>query len=299
MYERHYGLRKKPFSLLPDPSFLYLGERHGMAMRMLEYGLLSQAGFLVITGEIGAGKTTLIRHLLAQAEPDTAIGLVSNTHPGFSSILPWLLQSFGLRAGDDPVAMHDAFLQFAVGRYAKAERLIIIVDEAQNLRMEALEELRTLSNMNADQDQLMQIILVGQTGLRDSLRRPDMVQLAQRVVVDYHLAALSRAEAGEYIDHRLKRAGAMREIFDARAKDRIYHYSGGIPRLVNMICDTALVHGYAENRAAIGLDIVDDVARDREKGGITPFRSMDGSGNDDDRADGEWGGPSRRLHDGK
>lgn len=275
MYEAFYGLREKPFTLLPDPGFLYPSKKHQMALTLLEYGLMNQAGFTVISGDIGAGKTTLIRHLLDNMDRQLTVGMISNTHSSFGELLQWVLMAYGLEhANMDKVAMYQAFVDFIIEQYARNHRTVLIVDEAQNLSPEALEELRMLSNINADKDQALQVILVGQPELRDTLRRPDLIQFAQRVAVDYHLGPLSGKETPGYIRHRLEVAGGNPELFDEGACAAIHRFSGGVPRLINLLCDTALVYGYAEQLDTINEELVTEVAREKQEGGIFPtFRS--------------------------
>ena len=271
MYEAFYGLREKPFSLLPDPSFLYFTRKHQLTLTMLQYGLTNQAGFTVISGGIGTGKTTLIRHLLNNMEQDTTVGLISNTHSAFGDLLQWVLLAYNLDYKDrDQVDMYRTFVDFMIREYAEKRRTILIVDEAQNMSAETLEELRMLSNVNADKDQVLQVILVGQQELRDTLRRPELVQFAQRISVDYHLTALDAEETVAYIAHRLQVAGGPPNLFEHEASAAIHRYSGGVPRLINLLCDTALVYGFAEQRATIDARLVDDVARDKRQGGIFP-----------------------------
>jgi general secretion pathway protein A len=271
VYEGFYGFREKPFSILPDPSFLYFSRKHSMALDLLEYGLMNQAGFNVITGEIGTGKTTLVRFLLNQLEPDITVGLISNTHRSFGELLQWILFAFKLdHRGKEKVEMFQNFLDFLIEQYAQNRRTLLIVDEAQNLSVDTLEELRMLSNVNADKDQVLQVILVGQAGLRDTLRRPELEQFAQRIAVDYHLEALDQQETRAYIYHRIKVAGGGEgiKIFRAAACDAVYEYAQGVPRLINLLCDTALVYGFAEQKLTISPRIVEEVARDKRKGGI-------------------------------
>lgn len=271
MYEKFYGLREKPFSLLPDPTFLYPSEKHSMALVLLEYGLSNQTSFSVITGGIGTGKTTLIRQLLSQLDRDVTVGLISNTHRSFGELLQWVLLAFNLEyAGKDKVEMYQRLVDFLIGEYAKNRRTVLIIDEAQNMAPETLEELRMLSNINADKDQVLQIILVGQAGLRDTLRRPDLEQFAQRIAVDYSLEPLNLDETRGYIRHRLQVAGGDPDLFDAAASEAVYRHSGGTPRLINQICDTALVFGYAEQVAQIHAPLVNDVVQEKLKGGIFP-----------------------------
>ena len=271
MYEKFYGLREKPFSLLPDPSFLYPSEKHSMALVLLEYGLSNQTSFSVITGGIGTGKTTLIRQLLSQLGRDVTVGLISNTHRSFGELLQWVLLAFNLEyTGKDKVGMYHLLVDFLIGEYAKNRRTVLIIDEAQNMAPEALEELRMLSNINADKDQVLQMILVGQAGLRETLRRPDLEQFAQRIAVDYNLEPLNLDETHSYIRHRLQVAGGDPDIFDTAACEAVYRHSGGTPRLINLLCDTAMVFGYAEQAAQIHAPLVEDVVHEKLKGGIFP-----------------------------
>ena len=271
MYRKFYSLREKPFSLLPDPAFLYPSHQHSMALVLLDYGLSSQASFSVITGGIGTGKTTLIRHLLAQLGRNVTVGLISNTHRSFGELLQWVLLAFNLKhTGTDKVDMYKILVDFLIGEYAGNRRAVLIIDEAQNMAPETLEELRMLSNVNSEKDQVLQIILVGQAGLRDTLRRPDLEQFAQRIAVDYHLEPLTPGETREYIRHRLQVAGGDPDLFDEAACEAVYRYSGGTPRVINLLCDTALVYGYAEQVTRVHASLVEDVAREKLAGGIFP-----------------------------
>jgi putative secretion ATPase (PEP-CTERM system associated) len=280
MYQRFYGLREKPFSLLPDAGFLYPSRQHQMAITLLEYSLLSQTSFTVVTGAIGTGKTTLIRHLLNRVEQDVTTGLITNTHPSFGDLLQWILLAFGLDyRGKGKVEMFQTLVDFLIAEYAQRHRTVLVVDEAQNLSTEALEELRMLSNINADKHQVLQMILMGQPGLRTMLRRPDLEQFAQRIAVDYHIEPLDEEETQAYIGHRLKVAGCpSQDLFTAAACSAVYENSNGIPRLINLLCDTALVYGFAGQRTRIDADIVETVASDKRQGGIFPTvisRSLD------------------------
>jgi general secretion pathway protein A len=272
MYESFYGFRERPFSIIPDPSFLYFSPKHSMALDLLEYGLMNQAGFNVITGEIGTGKTTLIRYLLNHLGQDVTVGLISNTHRSFGELLQWILFAFNLEwRGRKKVEMFQTFLDFLVQQYSHNKRSVLIVDEAQNMSADTLEELRMLSNVNADKDQLLQITLVGQAGLRETLRQPELEQFAQRIAVDYHLEPLDREETPAYIRHRISVAGRNGQaLFDDAACDAVHELTDGVPRLVNLLCDTALVYGYAEQKLKIDAQIVQDVARDKKRGGIFP-----------------------------
>jgi general secretion pathway protein A len=272
MYESYYGFREKPFTILPDPDFLFLSFKHTMALDLLEYGLANQAGFNVITGEVGTGKTTLIRYLLRQVAHDVTVGLISNTHSHFGELMQWILLAFKLEfRAQSKVEMFQTFLEFLHAHQSQNKRVVLIVDEAQNMNVDTLEELRMLSNVNADKDQILQLILVGQPLLRETLRRPDLTQFAQRVAVDYHLEPLDRDETAQYIEHRVTFAGGKDpKLFEPDACAAVYQHTRGTPRLINLLCDTALVYGYAESRVKIDGQLVQDAAWDKKKGGIFP-----------------------------
>ncbi len=271
MYENFYGFHQKPFSLLPDPSFLFPSKKHRMALVMLEYSLTNQASFSVITGGIGTGKTTLIRQLLNQLEKNVTVGLISNTHRSFGELMQWVLMAFKLEyAGKSKVSMCQSFVDFLISEYAQNRRTVLIIDEAQNMTPETLEELRMLSNVNAEKDLVLQIFLAGQASLRDLLSRPDMEQFAQRISQDYHLEPLNAEETRDYIRHRLAIAGGDPQSFTDGACESVFRHSGGVPRLINLLCDTALVYGYAENTKLIQAGLVEDVAREKRHGGIFP-----------------------------
>ncbi len=266
MYESHYGLREKPFSLLPDPDFLYLGKNHGMALTLLEYGLMSQAGFTVITGEIGSGKTTLCRQLLNQLGDEVTVGLISNAQRSFGELLQWVLLAFGLDyQNKGKVELYQAFSDFLIEEYAKNHRTVLLIDEAQNLGAETLEELRMLSNINADKHQVLQMVLLGQPELRATLRRPELEQFAQRISIDFHLERLNEEETRAYIRHRLEVAGASPELFTDEACRVAFILSRGTPRIINRVCDLALVYGFAEQKDRIGADIMREVALDKAR----------------------------------
>ena len=271
MYESFYGLKEKPFTLLPDPEYLYLSPKHQRALTLLEYGLMNQAGFSVICGDTGAGKTTLIRRLLSELEDNTTVGLITNTHESFGELLNWVLMAFGLDGeGKSKAQMHQMFIEFLIEQYARNQHSVLIVDEAQNMKADTLEELRMLSNINADKDQVLQVILAGQPALRETLRQPELMQFAQRIAVDYYLEALSKEETRAYIQHRLHVAGSDKEIFSDDACKAIYKYSGGTPRLINLLCDTSLVYGFAEQCELIEAQLVHDVVREQHSNSIIP-----------------------------
>jgi general secretion pathway protein A len=271
MYESFYGLKEKPFSLLPDPAFLYLSRQHEMAITLLEYSLENQAGFCVITGKAGTGKTTLLRRLLNQIGDDVSIGLITNTHHAFGELLRWILHAFSLDGGSDNRArQHRVFTDYLIGQYAKNRRTMLIIDEAQNMSAAALEELRMLSNINSEKDLLLQVILVGQPPLRELLQHPELEQFAQRVAVDYHLDGLSSEETRGYIRHRLRVAGGEHELFTDDACEAVFVHSGGIPRLINLLCDLALVYAYAGQAAVVTGELIEQIVSEREQHGALP-----------------------------
>ena len=270
MYDAFYGFREKPFSLLPDPDYLYLSPQHEKALGLLELSLHNQAGFCVISGEIGAGKTTLIRKLLTLASPEFRVGLVSNTLDSFGELLNWILLAYDLPGGGSSVEQHERFLDYIIQQYGRGRRTVLIIDEAQNLGVDALEELRMLSNVNADKHQVLQVILVGQSGLRDTLKRPELAQFAQRILMDFHLGPLGREDTAHYIHHRVLVAGADPQLFTDAATAAVFRYSGGVPRIINLLCDTALVYGYAEGRSTIDAELIHAVARERQSSSAAP-----------------------------
>lgn len=275
MYERHFGFALKPFSLTPDPTFLYPSRQHAMAMTMLEYGLESQAAFSLLTGDIGSGKTTLVRSLLRNLGDQVAVGLISNTHRGFKSIHGWALSALGIVPADDSeIAQYEALIDAFVRTYGKGRRTLLILDEAQNLPVEVLEELRLLSNVNSETDLVLQIMLVGQPELRAKLSRPELMQFAQRVSVDFHLSPLDRNETHAYIRHRLIVAGGSATLFSPEAIELIHARTNGVPRLVNQLCDFALVYAFADGHRGIDLGVISQVMRDRSGGHALPTFSQ-------------------------
>ncbi len=272
MYTEHYGFTEKPFSLTPDPSFLYLSKQHKMAMTMLLYGLQSQAGVTVISGEVGSGKTTLIREILNHMDDDINVGLISNAHNSFGNLLQWVLMAFDIKSeATDKATLYRVFVDFLIKEYANNKRTVLIIDEAQNIDIETLEELRLLSNINADKHLVLQLVLIGQPELLETLQLHELRQLAQRVSVDYKLKPLGYRETKAYIQHRLIVAnGNNEDLFDKYAMAAIYYHSYGVPRLINTLCDFALVYGFAENARQIHLELMIDVIKDKQQGGVFP-----------------------------
>jgi general secretion pathway protein A len=272
MYESFYGLNEKPFNLNPDPDYLYMSEGHENTLTHLQYAISENKGFVVVTGEIGAGKTTLINYLLGEIPSDIDVGLVNNTHIPASQFIKLVCREFELDiTGLDRTAMIDRFHEFLLEMYTNRRRVVLIVDEAQNLNPKTLEEIRLLSNLESEKHHLLQIILVGQPELKLKLQRHDLQQLAQRVTVHCHLKGLNEADVANYICYRLEVAGGDKDncnIFDQSAIHEICENSKGIPRLINIICDTALVFGYADSVKQIDGKIIRDVVKERAAGGL-------------------------------
>jgi len=270
MYESFYGMKEKTFNLNPDPDYLYMSQGHENTYTHLEYAIAENKGFVVITGEIGSGKTTLINYLLYNLQLDIQIGLINNTNIAPSQFLRMICREFEIEVnGKDKVGAMDAFQDFLLRKYSEKNRVLLIIDEAQNLSPKTMEEIRMLSNLEAEKDHLIQMILVGQPELKYKLQRKDMQQFAQRVTVHCHLDGLSQDEVGEYIRHRLKVGESENlDLFDDEAIDAIYENSAGIPRLINILCDTALVYGFADGLKVIDKGILQNVIEERESSGI-------------------------------
>lgn len=275
MYDQFYGFRKRPFSLNPDPSYLYQSKKHQTALSLMEYALINEAAFCVITGEPGIGKTTLVRQLLYQIDEEYQVGLLTSTHQSFSELLKLILIAFDIDCREkDQVDLYKVFYKFLIKQYSHHQGSVLIIDEAQNLAPKTLEELRMLSNINVDTHNVLQIILVGQESLRDRLKQRGLTQFAQRIAVDYHLEPLDRIETHAYILHRLKIAGGpnCQQIFGLETCDSVYEHTGGVPRLINLLCDLALVYGYAEQQRVLEPELISEVVNDKKKGGVLPLR---------------------------
>jgi type II secretory pathway predicted ATPase ExeA len=275
MYETFYGLSGKPFSLLPDPAFLYPGRRHRKAINLLDYSLTTGTGFMVITGEVGAGKTTVVRHYLKSLGPDVTVGLITNSSKSLGRLLGWVNAAYDLAtAGMDDGQLYNDFVTFLVRQYAIGKRTVLIIDEAQNLTVDMLEDLRMLSNVNNERDQLLQIILVGQPELLAVLNRPDLRQLVQRIGIHCHLTALDAFETAAYIRHRLGVVDGDPALFDDAACAAVHYFTAGVPRLINLLCDQALMYAFAEDQATVGWQTVAEVAAERNSSHLSAFRAL-------------------------
>lgn len=269
MYEPFYGFRTKPFALLPQEEFLFLSKQHRMALDMLVYGLRNQAMFCVVAGDIGTGKTTLMRYLLSRNGPNTQVALITGMNGSFLELMQWMLTAFGLDyRGKDRIGMQQALIEYLRRQEVRGKRMVLVIDEAQALGPEVLEDLRLFSNVNAGRTTLLQTILVGQLGLREILRRPEMRQFAQRVGVDYVLMPLDREQTQAYIQHRLHLAAPGREqLFTVDACEAIYTASRGVPRVINLLADTALVYGYADQKQVIDAAVVNEMLAEKSREG--------------------------------
>jgi general secretion pathway protein A len=270
MYTNFFGLKEKPFSLIPGSDSIYFSPGHLAAFSMLEFGLLEQVGITVITGEVGAGKTTLIRHLLGRINYDQlTVGLISTTHSTYGTLLKWIISAFRIETdSNDEGALLQALQDFLIDQYSKGKRTVVIVDEAQNMTTQDLESLRLLTNINADKNQLLQVILAGQPELQDKFHEPGMSQLAQRVSAEYNLVPLNLFETMSYVQYRIESVGGSRKLFDTASLLAVFYFSGGIPRILNTLCDGALVVAYGQQKDTVNLDIVMEVVRSKQIGGI-------------------------------
>ena len=280
MYEAYFGFRERPFALTPDPDYMFLAHHHRAALTMLEYGLTQQAPLMVITGEVGCGKTTLIRFLLTRLDSRITVGLITNVGRSFDHLLQWVCAAFGLEyRGLDDAALHDVFNQFLIREYAADRPVLLIVDEAQNLPARLLEDLRVLTNINADKHVVLQVVLVGQPELRATIKDPSFSQLAQRISVDYHVGPLSLPETRWYIRHRLRVARGEVSLFRRAAIEMVYDESRGVPRIINQLCDAALVYAYSERSPRVGGALLQEVVRDKGGERISPSqRSREAAG---------------------
>jgi type II secretory pathway predicted ATPase ExeA len=264
LYTSFFGLMERPFTLVPDPEFLYWSRQHKRAFTVLEYGIISGAPITLITGEIGAGKTTLLQELLPRIKDDVTIGLISNAQGDRGELIQWVLNALQIEIDPNAsyVQMFQTLQDFLLAEYAKSRRVILIFDEAQNLSIEGLEELRMLTNINSNKDVLVQLILVGQPELRAMVQTPEMRQLAQRVAASFHLGKMSDETVANYIRHRLRTAGGSGEEFTPEACAIVHSMTAGVPRLVNQLCDFAMLYAWSAEEKIVGAEIVEQVLED-------------------------------------
>jgi len=267
MYEDFFGFVEKPFNLTPDPKYLYRSESHANAFELLQYSVRRREGFVVVTGDIGTGKTTLCRALLEQIDRRTFTALVLNPFLSEDDLLKLILQDFGVVSRSDVKAgrlagvskqeLIDTLYDFLLGLLPLQASAVLIIDEAQNLPLQVLEQLRILSNLETDKEKLLQIIMVGQLNLQPLLRSPELRQLDQRVSIRYQLKPLTREETAAYVSHRLHIAGGAHAVaFTPKALQHVHQYSGGIPRLVNLVCDRALLGAFSARSNRVTHDLI-------------------------------------------
>lgn len=264
LYSEYFGFSERPFKILPDPDFLFWSKDHRRAFAILEYGMVTRAPLTVVTGEVGTGKTTLIQALLGQISDDVTVGLISNAQGGRGDLLRWVSSSLGLpfSAEEDYVTLFNQFQEFVINEYAHGRYVLLIIDEAQNLEKEVLEELRMLTNINSNKDELLQLILVGQPELQDMIALPELRQFAQRVSATYHLDPMDTVTTHQYIAHRLKHVGGTGQEFTPQAIQYIFYQSQGIPRIVNKLCDLALVYAASEHQTHVDVGTVEELIKD-------------------------------------
>jgi len=270
MYLDFYNLNDKPFSMYPGTESVYLGDKHGVATAMLEYGVLENPGFTVLSGDIGTGKTTLLRYVLDKLESNAVVAEVNCMPSDRSDLISQLCSAFGVESKNIGLSDFVTHLRSYLEEQKKrGKMLVLLLDDAQNLDVGDLENIRLMANLNDELESALTIVLVGQPELRRLLKHPKLVQFRQRISVHYHLTPLSRVEILEYVRFRLEQCGAETELFSDEALHAVHEFSGGIPRVVNTICELALVYGYARQIEHIDADIIKSVVKDRNRGGIT------------------------------
>jgi general secretion pathway protein A len=263
MYKEYFGLEEMPFSIAPDPRYLYMSEQHREALAHLLYGFNSEGGFVLLTGDIGTGKTTICRCLLEQIPEKTSIAFIINPKLTVEELLAVICDEFGIKypAGNKSIKIFiDYINSYLLEAHVKGNKTVLVIDEAQNLSADVLEQLRLLTNLETNQAKLLQIILLGQPELRDKLSQPELRQLSQRIIARYHLGALARKEVSAYVTHRLTIAGVKNQLFADPAIDKLYKLSGGVPRLINVLCDRALLGVFAHGQKQVTKSILKKAA---------------------------------------
>jgi general secretion pathway protein A len=266
MYEKHFSFKHKPFELIPNPDFLFLSNTHKKAITYIDYGIKEKIGFILLTGEIGSGKTTIVRNLIKNLNGSVRLSRVNNTKVSSEQLIAMINDDFGLDVeGKSKTKLLSDLNEFLINQYSDKFQPILLIDEAQNLSPDLLEEIRMLSNLETDRAKLLQIILVGQPELKKTLMMPELMQLRQRININYHIAPLTIDETERYIRHRLSIAGNPDAIeFEDTMVSRIYQFSRGIPRLINILCDFALLAAYVDARKTVNIEIIQEVIKDLE-----------------------------------
>ena len=265
MYSEYFGLQEMPFSIAPDPRFLYMSKQHREALAHLIYGFNSDGGFVLLTGEVGTGKTTVCRCLLEQIPENSAIAYILNPKLTVEELLATICDEFGISYPKDNPSIKlfvDLINEFLLDAHSGSRKTVLIIDEAQNLSEEVLEQLRLLTNLETNQHKLLQIILLGQPELRDKLSRPELRQLSQRIIARYHLGPLSKKDLDAYIRHRLTVAGLRKQLFLSSTINKLYRLSGGVPRLINVLCDRALLGTFVQGKDRINKSTLTKAARE-------------------------------------
>ena len=270
MYNEFYGFSKDPFLIVPDPNYLYMSPKHEEALARLAYGLKERRAVMLLTGEVGAGKTTLIRFVVSRLPSAVQAATITNSNLLAEPLLRMILAEFRLPAppSADKAELIKNLQDHLESRAAQRRRTLLIIDEAQNLPIDALEEIRMLSNFQADKHSLIQILLVGQPELRARMRDPRCLQISQRIAVNYHITALNLDETRAYITYRLRRSGGNAELFTPDAMEMVYRLSRGIPRSINLTCDSALIYGFAEEVRIIDSQVVAKAAKQLDLMGL-------------------------------
>ena len=263
-YMDFFGFRERPFTLVPDPDFLFWSAQHRRAYSVLEFGILSRAPITLVTGGVGCGKTTLLRELLRQFGSKITVGLISNAQGGRGELIQWVLNSLGVpfQVSTSYVQLFQMLQDYLIEEYASGRRVVLIFDEAQNLSPESLEELRMLTNINSGKDEVIQLVLVGQPELRDMILNPALRQLAQRIAASFHLHPLDEPAVIELIAHRLKAAGGSGEEVTERAARMVFRFTHGVPRLVNQLCDMSLLYAWSMDHHHVDEHVVQSVLDD-------------------------------------
>ena len=265
MYSKYFGLEDMPFSIAPDPRYLYMSEQHREALAHLLYGFNSDGGFVLLTGEVGTGKTTVCRCLLEQAPVSSAIAFILNPRLTVEELLATICDELRIDYPADSRSIKvfvDQINTFLLDAHAKGQKVVLIIDEAQNLSFDVLEQLRLLTNLETNKQKLLQIILIGQPELKEKLSKPELKQLSQRIIARYHLDPLSRKDVKAYIRHRLSVAGIKKELFNSSIIEKIYNISGGVPRLINLVCDRALLGTFVQGKESVNSPILKKAANE-------------------------------------
>src|SRR5512140_1157256 len=265
MYQSYFGLAEAPFSIAPDPRYLYLSQRHQEALAHLLYGVSGEGGFVLLTGDVGAGKTTICRCLLDQIPESCDVAYIFNPKLTVEELLSTVCVEFGIAEppGNSSIKVFvDCLNEYLLGANARGRHTVLIIDEAQNLAADVLEQMRLLTNLETNQRKLLQIILLGQPELAAMLERPELRQLSQRIIARYHLGPLTKPEVAAYVRHRLEIAGAQRQLFPASLMGRLYRLRGGVPRLINLLCDRALLGTYVQEKERVDRATLEQAARE-------------------------------------